>query len=169
MGASCAKRPLLAPTGEPTTPPIVRRPGSGVARPYHRPVPSPVLIALTFGLIAIATVPTRRLHVAGWGPRQLLVYLTTLVLMGFAVALGIGPLKVTVPILVVLVAAPYVLAGLAARIGRSRWPAGLPRPGSGRRPPPRVVGSGPGRTVPPEERSGDASGGGGADGSSRVP
>ncbi len=131
-------------------------------------MPSPVLIALALGLVAVATVPTRRLYVAGWGSRPLLAYLATLVLVGFAVVLGIGPLKVTVPILVALVAAPYVLAGLAERIAGVRWPAGWPRPGSGRRRPPRVVGSGPGRTVSPEDGPGGASGGS-AGGSRRAP
>lgn len=168
MGASWAKRPPLTPDLEPDTRRIVRCPGRCVARPYHRPVLSPVLLALAFGLVAVATVPTRRLHVAGWGPRPLLAYLATLVLMESAVVLGIGPLKVTVPILVALVAAPYVLAGLGSRIAAARWPAEWPRPRSGRRPPPRVVGSGPGRTVPPDERSGGPSGDG-ASGSRRTP
>ncbi len=168
MGASWAKRPPLTPTLGPNTRRIVRCPGRCAPRPYHRPVLSPALLALAFGLIAVATVPTRRLHVAGWGPRPLLVYLASLVTIGFAVVLGIGPLKVTVPILVGLAAAPYVLVGLAGRIARIRWPAGLPRPGSARRPPPRVVGSGPGRTVAPEDTSGPP-GGGSPSGSPRSP
>jgi hypothetical protein len=112
---------------------------------------SPVLIALTLGLVAAATVPTRRLYLMGWGTGRLVTYLAAVVAIGFAVTLGIGPLRLTVPALVVLAAAPFLLGALRARTGAARR---LPRPGgAGHRP--KLVGSGPGRTVTPGERSSD--------------
>ncbi len=79
-------------------------------------------------------------------------YVTAVVAVGLAVVFDFGPLRLTLPVLVVLAVAPYVITGLAGCIasapigGRFRWL-------SGRRPPPRIVGSGPGRTVTGEERS----------------
>ena len=55
---------------------------------------SPLLIGLLLGLTAIATVPARRLHGAGWGARSVATYVTAVVAVGLAVgvavALGVG-------------------------------------------------------------------------------
>jgi hypothetical protein len=71
-------------------------------------LPAPWLLAVPLALIVIATIPTRRLFVAGAGRGLLTTYLVTLVAMGLVVASGRGPDRILIPCLLAAFAAPLV-------------------------------------------------------------
>lgn len=110
--------------------------GGRGARPasYHVQVigiPAPWVLALGLVFVVLAAVPTRRLNLAGLGSGALLAYLAILVGLAFVVALGRGPARLLVPVLVGLYVAPFVVPPdlLARIIGRARPPDG-PAPGA---------------------------------------
>jgi len=90
-------------------------------------IPAPWVLALGLVFVVLAAVPTRRLNLAGLGPGALLVYLAILVGLAFVVALGRGPAKVLVPVLVGLYVAPFVLPpDILARLVRRAHPPDEP-------------------------------------------
>jgi uncharacterized membrane protein YhaH (DUF805 family) len=103
-------------------------------------LPAPWLIGLVLLCFVLAAIPTRRLADAGLRPAWLAAYLLTLVALGVAVFVARGAARFLVPFLVVLYVAPLVVAPENA----ARWMR------RGRRPP-KHVGSGPGRDVPPDD------------------
>ncbi len=71
-------------------------------------LPAPWLLAVLLALIAIATIPTRRLFLAGAGRGLLTTYLVALVAMGLLAASGRGPDRLIVPCLMAAFAAPLI-------------------------------------------------------------
>lgn len=69
---------------------------------------TPWLVAVPLALIAIATIPTRRLFLAGAGRGLLTTYLVALIALGLLAASGRGPDRLLVPCLVAAFAAPLV-------------------------------------------------------------
>jgi hypothetical protein len=69
---------------------------------------SPWVLAVLLALIVIATIPTRRLFMAGAGRGLLTAYLVALVALGLLATSGRGPDRLLVPCLVVGFAAPLV-------------------------------------------------------------
>ncbi len=95
---------------------------------------SPWLLAVLLALIAIASLPTRRLFQAGAGHGLLTTYLVALVATGLLVASGLGPARLLVPCLGVafaapLIAPPALLRRVLHRSGRDGpgGPGGPPR------------------------------------------
>jgi hypothetical protein len=134
---------------------------------------SPMAIAVTLLMIALAAIPTRRLSEAGFRPSSLLTYMVFVVALGLAIYFG-APAKYVAPVLVVLYVAPLLAppeligrlirrrpgsppgAGSAAGSGSASWAArgrdfaSRARSARGGRTEPKPVGSGPGRTVRPD-------------------
>ncbi len=138
--------------------------------PYDHPMAGPALLLLVLVLILGASIPTRRLSLAGVGPGWLVAYLALVVVLGLLVASGSGPAKLIVPVLVIAVAIPFAaspetVGRVLRRVPPGDGPPGAsPDPGrhtswSSRAPwrrdaprhEPKVVGSGPGRTVRPDD------------------
>ena len=92
----------------------------------------PVLLAaiLVVGLLALA--PTRRLYIGGHSPMAIAGYFLTLWLIGIALVMTGGFLRILLPLLVVL----YVLPFVTWRQGFDRLRGRPPRDD---RPPPRNV------------------------------
>lgn len=92
---------------------------------------SPWLLAVLLALIAIATIPTRRLFLAGAGRGLLTTYLVALVAVGLLAAAGLGPDRFLVPCLVVAFAVPLVApAALLRRVLRRGGRDGRDGPGA---------------------------------------
>lgn len=126
-------------------------PGHDRSRPYHRPVPSPVLLALTLVLFVLLLAPTDRLRRAGWPPRALGAYLIAMLLLGLLVAELPGPTRFLVPILIVGFVAPFV----TARAGIDRLRRARRRDVTVERPIVKQV-HGPARDIPPHDGPGVA-------------
>ncbi len=92
---------------------------------------SPWPVAVLLALIAVATIPTRRLFLAGAGRGLLTAYLVALVATGLLAAAGLGPDRFLVPCLVVAFGVPLVApAALLRRVlrrGGRGGPGGTPR------------------------------------------
>jgi len=69
---------------------------------------TPWFLAVTFALVAVAAIPTRRLFVAGVGRGMLATYLLALVAIGLVAASGRGPDRLLVPCFVAGFAAPLL-------------------------------------------------------------
>lgn len=82
----------------------------------------PLLLVLALaGVIALLVlIPTRRLYLAGWSQRALVVYFLAMLGLGMLVAELRGPARFLVPILVICYLAPFVVAseGMARLMGR---------------------------------------------------
>lgn len=65
-------------------------------------------------------IPTRRLYLAGWSQRALIVYLVVMLGLAILVAELRGPARFLVPILIIGYIAPFVVAGdaVARLLGR---------------------------------------------------
>lgn len=71
---------------------------------------TPWFLAVTFALVAVAAIPTRRLFMAGVGRGKLTTYLLALVALGLLAASGLGPDRFLVPCFVVAFVAPLVVS-----------------------------------------------------------
>lgn len=81
----------------------------------------PLLILALVGVIALLVlIPTRRLYLAGWSQRALVLYFLAMLGLGLLVAELRGPARFLVPILVIGYLAPFVVAseGMARLMGR---------------------------------------------------
>lgn len=98
-------------------------------------IPAPWVLALGLVFVVLAAVPTRRLSQAGLGSGVLATYLAILVGLAFVVALGRGPARLLVPVLVGLYVAPFVVPSdiLARVVRRIRPPDGPDGQGPGPR------------------------------------
>jgi hypothetical protein len=93
---------------------------------------SPWVLLLGIVFVALAAVPTRRLGQAGVTAGALLAYLGLLVGLAFVVALGRGPDRLLVPVLVGLYVAPFIAGPELLRriLRRARRPTGSDEPTS---------------------------------------
>lgn len=79
---------------------------------------------LLLGLVGIVAllllIPTRRLFLAGWSQRALILYFVAMLGLGILVAELRGPARFLVPILIIGYLAPFVVAsdGMARLLGR---------------------------------------------------
>ena len=128
----------------------IARPGTDRSRPYHRPVPTPALLAIALVMFVLLLAPTRRLQAAGWPPRALGGYMLGMLLIGLSFAVLPISGRVLVPILVVGFLAPFV----TARNGLDRFRRGGRAQVAVERRPVKAV-SGPARDVPPVTRPAD--------------
>lgn len=115
-------------------------------------MPSLAAFAVVVSVGLLALLPTRRLFLAGWGPRALFAYLVTIVGLGLLAIEARSAARYVVPILVLAYLAPFVTPPpLIAR---------LLGPGA-RRPPPKDVTPRPPalRTGTPPEDGPDPRGG----------
>jgi hypothetical protein len=83
-------------------------------------VPLLLILALIGVIALLVLIPTRRLHLAGWSQRALIVYFLAMLGLGLLVAELRGPARFLVPILVIGYLAPFVVAseGMARLMGR---------------------------------------------------
>jgi hypothetical protein len=96
---------------------------------------NPALLALLLVLALLALIPARRLHLAGWSGRAVLVYYLGLLVVALAAVELRGLGRFLVPILVVAYVAPFVTVdgGLGRLLGARRAEV------SARRAPPKDV------------------------------
>lgn len=93
---------------------------------------NPALLALFLVLALLALLPARRLHLAGWSGRGVLVYYLALLALAFAAVELRGLARFLVPILIVAYLAPFVTVdgGLGRLLGTRRAPEFERRPPS---------------------------------------
>ncbi len=89
--------------------------------PYDRRVPPLLVLVALLGVVTLLLlIPTRRLYLAGWSQRALIVYLVVMLGLAILVAELRGPARFLVPILIIGYIAPFVVAGdaVARLLGR---------------------------------------------------
>jgi hypothetical protein len=84
-------------------------------------VPPLLLLLALVGVVALLLlIPTRRLFLAGWSQRTLVLYFLGMLVLGLLVAELRGPARFLVPILIIGYVAPFAVAseGMARLLGR---------------------------------------------------